>query len=80
MNQVKLGRFIRELRTELNMTQQELADKIEVSDKTISKWENGRGMPDISLLIFLTYSSLSSLLTSLLSYIIKYSLGFFKVY
>lgn len=51
MNQVKLGRFIRELRTELNMTQQELADKIEVSDKTISKWENGRGMPDISLLI-----------------------------
>ena len=51
MNQVKLGKFIRELRNELGMTQQELADKIEVSDKTISKWENARGMPDISLLI-----------------------------
>lgn len=51
MNQVKLGKFIRELRNELGMTQQELADKIEVSDKAISKWENARGMPDISLLI-----------------------------
>ena len=38
MNQVKLGKFIRELRNELGMTQQELADKIEVSDKTISRW------------------------------------------
>lgn len=32
------------------MTQQELADKIGVTDKAISKWENGRGMPDLSLM------------------------------
>ena len=51
MNQEKFGKFIRELRNEKEMTQQELADKIGVSDRAISKWENGRGMPDISLLI-----------------------------
>ena len=51
MNQEKFGIFIRELRNELKMTQQTLADKIGVSDRAISKWENGRGMPDISFLI-----------------------------
>lgn len=50
MNQEKIGKFILELRKEKNMTQQELASKLGVSDKTISKWENGRGMPDLSLM------------------------------
>lgn len=50
MNQEKIGKFILELRKEKNMTQQILADKLGVSDKTISKWENGRGMPDLSLI------------------------------
>jgi len=50
MNQEKIGKFILELRKEKNMTQQELADKIGVTDRAISKWENGRGMPDLSLL------------------------------
>lgn len=50
MNQEKIGKFILELRREKNMTQQELADKIGVTDRAISKWENGRGLPDLSLL------------------------------
>lgn len=50
MNQEKIGKFILELRKEKNMTQQELANKIGVTDRAISKWENGRGMPDLSLL------------------------------
>lgn len=51
MNQEKIGNFIREMRNEKNMTQQELAEKIGVTDRAISKWENGRGTPDITLLI-----------------------------
>ena len=50
MDQEKIGKFILELRKDKKMTQQELADKIGVSDRAISKWENGRGMPDISLM------------------------------
>lgn len=50
MNQEQIGKFIAELRHEKQMTQQELADKINVTDRAISKWENGRGMPDLSLL------------------------------
>lgn len=53
MNQEKIGKFILELRKGKNMTQQELADKIGVTDRAISKWENGRGMPDISMLSLL---------------------------
>lgn len=50
MNQEKIGNFIKELRNERKMTQQELALKLGVSDKAISKWENGRCLMDISLL------------------------------
>ena len=53
MNQEKIGKFILELRKEKNMTQQELADKIGVTDRAISKWENGRGLPDLSLITVL---------------------------
>ena len=49
MNQEKTGKFIAELRKENNMTQMELADKLKVTDRAISKWENGRGLPDVSL-------------------------------
>lgn len=50
MDQKKIGKFILELRKEKNMTQSELANKLQISDKTVSKWENGRGMPDLSLI------------------------------
>ena len=50
MNQEKIGKFILELRKEKNMTQMDLADKIGVTDRAISKWENGKGMPDLSLI------------------------------
>lgn len=49
MNQEKIGKFISKIRKENNMTQQELAEKIGVSDKSISRWENGKTMPDLSL-------------------------------
>ncbi len=50
MNQYVTGAVIKELREKHKMTQLELADKLNVSDKTISKWETGKGYPDITLL------------------------------
>ncbi len=50
MNQEKIGKFILKLRKEKNMSQLDLADKIGVTDRAISKWENGKGLPDISLM------------------------------
>ena len=50
MDAKKLGQFIAEIRKEKKMTQAELAEKLCVSDKTISKWETAKGYPDISLL------------------------------
>ena len=50
MNQEKIGKFIANLRKEKNMTKQDLAKKLGVTDRAISKWENGRGLPDYSLL------------------------------
>lgn len=49
MNQEKIGKFILECRKKKNLTQSELAEKIGVTDKSISNWENGRNMPDLSL-------------------------------
>ena len=51
MNQEKIGKFISEKRKELNLTQRELADKLYVTDKTISRWENGNNLPDLDILI-----------------------------
>lgn len=48
MDQVKIGKFISELRKEEGLTQKTLAEKLGVTDRAISKWENGRGMPDFS--------------------------------
>ena len=50
MNQYVTGAVIKELREKYHLTQLELADKLNVSDKTVSKWETGKGYPDISLL------------------------------
>jgi len=50
MNTYVTGTTIRQLREKRNMTQAELAEKIGVSSKTISKWETAKGLPDISLL------------------------------
>lgn len=49
MDCAKTGRLIRRLRTEKSMTQRQLAEAVGVSDKAVSKWENGRGAPDITL-------------------------------
>ena len=50
MNQYVTGAVIKELREKNKMTQLQLAEKLSVSDKTISKWETGKGYPDITLL------------------------------
>lgn len=50
MNQEKIGKFISELRKEKNMTQEQLAEKLRVTNKSISRWENGKTMPDLALL------------------------------
>lgn len=46
MNQIKIGNYITKKRKEKNLTQEKLAEKIGVSNKTISKWETGKSMPD----------------------------------
>ena len=51
MNQQKIGNFIKEKRKEKELTQEELATKLGVSNRTISKWENGHGMPDYSMIL-----------------------------
>lgn len=51
MNNKKTGAFIRQQRKELFLSQKQLAEKLNVTDKSVSKWETGRGAPDISLLV-----------------------------
>ena len=51
INNDKFGEFILELRREKGLTQKELAEKLYISDKAVSKWERGLSMPDIALLI-----------------------------
>ena len=51
MNQKKIGSFLKELRKEMGITQEEFAEKLDVSSRTISHWETGANMPDISLLV-----------------------------
>ena len=46
----KVGALLYRLRTEMSMTQQQVADRLNISNKTISKWERGLGCPDVSLL------------------------------
>lgn len=51
MNQIKIGAFISERRKAKGWTQSQLAEKLEITDKAISKWETGRSMPDLSLFL-----------------------------
>ena len=51
MNQEKIGKFIARVRKEKNMTQQELANKLNITDRAISHWENGRSMPDAGIML-----------------------------
>lgn len=50
MDQIKIGKFISELRKEKGMTQEQLAEKLGVTQKSVSRWETGKNMPDLSLL------------------------------
>ena len=51
MNQVKIGKFIAECRKKKNLTQAQLAEKLNITDRAISKWETGKGMPDPSIML-----------------------------
>lgn len=51
MDQIQIGKFIAESRKSRNLTQRQLADTLSISDKTISKWECGKGLPEVSLML-----------------------------
>ena len=51
MNQVKIGKFIAECRKKANLTQMQLAEKLNITDRAISKWETGKSLPDSSIMI-----------------------------
>ena len=51
MDQIKVGAFLKDLRKEKGITQEQLAEKLGVTGRTISRWETGKNMPDISLLV-----------------------------
>lgn len=50
MDQKKIGAFIAQCRKEKSLTQIQLAELLDITNQAVSKWENGRGMPDVSLL------------------------------
>ena len=51
MNQIKIGKFIAERRKTVNLTQMQLAEKLNVTDRAVSKWETGKAMPDSSIML-----------------------------
>jgi len=51
MDQQKIGEFLKTLRKENNLTQEELADKLNVSRRTVSRWETGSNLPDLGILV-----------------------------
>ena len=51
MDQIKIGKFIASCRKEEGMTQAELAEKLGISDRAVSKWENGKSMPDSGIML-----------------------------
>ena len=51
MDQIKIGKFIAESRKKNNLTQMQLAEKLNITDRAISKWENGKSMPDSSIML-----------------------------
>ena len=53
MDQVKIGRFIAQSRKKQNLTQMQLAERLNITDRAVSKWENGKSMPDSSIMLAL---------------------------
>lgn len=51
MDQIKVGKFITECRKKKNLTQMQLAEKLNITDRAVSKWENGKSMPDSSIML-----------------------------
>ena len=51
MNQVKIGKFIAECRKKENLTQMQLAEKLNITDRAVSKWETGKAMPDTAIML-----------------------------
>ena len=51
MDQVKIGKFIAECRKKTNLTQMQLAEKLNITDRAISKWETGKSLPDSSIML-----------------------------
>ena len=51
MDQIKMGKFVADERKRKGYTQKQLSEKLDISDKTISKWERGNGFPEVSLLL-----------------------------
>ena len=51
MNQIKIGKFIAEQRKKNNLTHAQLAEKLNITDRAVSKWENGKAMPDSSIML-----------------------------
>ena len=51
MDQIKIGRFIAERRKKIGLTQMQLAEKLNITDRAVSKWENGRSLPDSSIML-----------------------------
>lgn len=51
MDQIKIGSFLKELRKDKNLTQEQLAEQFHVASRTVSRWENGNNMPDLSVLV-----------------------------
>lgn len=51
MNQMKIGSFMKELRKEKDLTQEQIAERFLVSNRTVSRWENGNNMPDLDILM-----------------------------
>ena len=51
MDQAKIGKFIAECRKKENLTQLQLAEKLGITDRAVSKWETGRAMPDSSIML-----------------------------
>lgn len=51
MNQIKIGKFIQERRKQQGLTQSTLADKLGITDRAVSKWETGKSLPDVTIMI-----------------------------
>ena len=51
MDQIKIGKFIAECRKKKNLTQAQLAEKLNITDRAISKWETGNAMPDSNIML-----------------------------